>query len=132
MHRPRHRGFTLIELLIVIVVAGILAMVAIPGYQSAMQKSRRADARVAINQMAQHLERCYTQYGAYDADDCAIDAPFDSPEGHYSVSVVRDATTYMLTAEPQGVQADDSACGSLGMNSEGVHSATGDNPDKCW
>lgn len=125
-------GFTLIELLIVMVVASILMMIAVPSYQQSMMKSRRADGRVALNDVAQRLERCYTQFGAYDAEDCVIEEPVDSREGFYQVTVERDATTYTLTAEPQGAQADDSKCGDLGVDNAGLRSATGDDPDHCW
>lgn len=125
-------GFTLIELLIVMVVASILMMIAVPSYQQSMMKSRRADGRVALNDVAQRLERCYTQFGAYDAEDCVIEEPVDSREGFYQVTVERDATTYTLTAEPQGAQADDSKCGDLGVDNTGLRSATGDDPDHCW
>mgnify|MGYP005605317985 CR=1 FL=1 len=65
----RNRGFTLIELLIVMVIASVLAMIAVPSYQASVIKSRRADGRVVLNDTAQRLERCYTQFGAYDAAD---------------------------------------------------------------
>jgi len=134
MMKPRNTqaGFTLIELLVVMVVAAILMMVAVPTYQQSVMKSRRADGRVALNDVAQRLERCYTQFGAYDAADCVIADPVVSREGFYEVTLVRDATTYTLTAEPQGAQADDSKCGDLGVDNTGLRTATGDDPDHCW
>ncbi|MBL8224701.1 MAG: type IV pilin protein [Chromatiales bacterium] len=125
-------GFTLLELLVVMTVIAILASVAIPSYQQSVMRSRRADARVAMNAVASRLERCFTQFGAYDADECAIESPADSPEGFYEVSVVRDAAAYALTAEPQGAQADDTACGTLSVTSTGLRAATGETPDRCW
>jgi type IV pilus assembly protein PilE len=136
--KTRTGGFTLIELLIVMVVASILMMVAIPSYQQAVIKSRRADARIALNDVAQRLERCYTQFGAYDAADCGI-ADGDeiaSKEGFYLVTVtvaeVDDLMTYSLSAAPQGAQAADTDCGDLEMNAVGVRSATGENTAHCW
>jgi type IV pilus assembly protein PilE len=128
----RSGGFTLLELLVVMTVIAILASVAIPTYQQSVMRSRRTDARVAMNALATRLERCLTQFGAYDADECDIESPTDSPEGFYQVSVVRDAAAYTLTAEPQGAQADDTACGTLSMTSTGLRAATGETPDRCW
>jgi type IV pilus assembly protein PilE len=128
----RTGGFSLIELMIVVGIVAILAAVAIPSYQQSIIRSRRADARVAMNNAATRLERCFTQFGSYDADECDIDSPFDSPEGFYSVSIDRDAAAYTLTAAPQGGQADDTACGDLGMASTGARTASGDAPDHCW
>ena len=134
--RAHERGFSLVELMVVIVIAGILAMIAVPSYQASIIKSRRADARVVLNDTAQRLERCYTQFGAYNADDCAIqDAEeIESPEGFYTVTVtVPDAANYDLVAEPQGPQADDDKCGSLGITNTGVRSMTGSSDvAHCW
>jgi type IV pilus assembly protein PilE len=138
MMKSRNGGFTLIELLVVMVVASILMMVAIPSYRQSVIKSRRADARIALNDVAQRLERCYTQFGAYDAADCGV-ADGDeiaSKEGFYLVTVTieeaDDVVTYSLSAAPQGGQADDTDCGALEINAVGVRSATGENTDHCW
>jgi len=132
----RQRGFTLVELMIVVVIAGVLAMIAIPSYQASVMKSRRADGRVALNDVAQRLERCYTQFGGYDADDCPIadEEEITSQEGFYVVTVaVPDAATYTLTAAPQGAQADDEECGSLEMDNTGARDITGDGEiERCW
>ena len=135
MRNTTQRGFSLIELLIVMVIVSILAMIAVPSYQASVIKSRRADGRVVLNDIAQKLERCYTQFGAYDAAACAIDdaAVIQSPEGFYAVTVaIADASTYTLTAAPQGPQTDDTGCGNLAFTNTGVRSADGDTPDRCW
>lgn len=133
-----NRGFTLVELLVVMVVASILMMVAIPGYRQSVIKSRRADARIALNDVAQRLERCYTQFGAYDAAGCGI-ADGDeiaSKEGFYLVTVtveeVDGLMTYSLSAAPQEGQADDTDCENLEIDAVGNRSATGENTDHCW
>jgi type IV pilus assembly protein PilE len=138
MMRSRNGGFTLVELLVVMVVASILMMVAIPSYRQSVIKSRRADARIALNDVAQRLERCYTQFGAYDAADCGV-ADGDeiaSKEGFYLVTVtveeVDGQMTYSLSAAPQEGQADDTDCENLEIDAVGNRSATGDNTAHCW
>ena len=132
----RNRGFTLVELLIVMVIASVLAMIAVPSYQASVIKSRRADGRVVLNDTAQRLERCYTQFGAYDADDCPIADGEEilSQEGYYLVTVaVDDAATYTLTAAPQGPQEEDGDCGSFAVTNTGARSITGDaDIERCW
>lgn len=135
-HHARTRGFTLIELLIVMVIASILAMIAVPSYQASVIKSRRAEARVVLNDTAQRLERCYTQFGAYDAADCAISdgEEIQSQGGFYTLTVaIPDAVTYTLTAAPEGPQTDDEKCGTLGLTNTGVRSETGSSDlEHCW
>lgn len=136
--RCRQQGFTLVEMLIVVVILGILAMVAVPSYRDSITKSRRADARVALHSTAQRLERCFTQFGSYDAADCDIASPAESPEGFYTVTVERTATTYTLTAAPDGVRQKDALCGNLGVDHLGRRMAKdlapgdADYPDRCW
>ncbi|MEZ5564663.1 MAG: type IV pilin protein [Gammaproteobacteria bacterium] len=135
-NRARSQGFTLIELMVVVVIASILAMIAVPTYQQSVIKSRRADGRVVLNNTAQRLERCYSQFGSYDAAGCGISDgdTIASPEGFYTVTVgVPDAANYTLTAAPDGPQADDAKCGDLGLDNTGVRTITGtDTLEHCW
>lgn len=135
-HKARGRGFSLIELLVVMVIASILAMIAVPSYQASVIKSRRAEARVVINDTAQRLERCYTQFGAYDAAGCPIadGEEIVSEGGFYTITVtVPDAATYSLAADPEGPQVDDERCGSLGLTNTGVRTISGSSDlEHCW
>ena len=50
-------GFTLIEVMIVVALIALLATIAMPSYQDSIRKSRRADAKAALVQLAQFMER---------------------------------------------------------------------------
>ena len=51
------RGFTLIELMIAMVIVGILAAIALPGYNNQMVKSRRSDCMGVLLGFAQAMEK---------------------------------------------------------------------------
>ena len=125
----RQRGVTLIELLTVVMVVGILAAIAIPSYRQYTLKANRADAKVALTNTAQMLERCYTTATPQSYVGCPAPTAV-SANGYYAITAAIDAggQIYTLTATGQNGQQDDSGCSTMTLDQAGVRTpATG-----CW
>jgi type IV pilus assembly protein PilE len=133
----KQTGLTLVELMVVVAVLAVLASVAYPLYTNQVQKSRRADAKVALNMIAMAQERFYTLNGAYTATLGSLSvgsdiSDGDSKRGYYNLAISQTSNqnfTATATADSGGAQASDSACPQFTINQQGVKGPTGTN---CW
>ena len=119
-------GFTLIELLIAVAIVGILASVAIPGYQRYVQQARVSDGQTKLMEVAGRLERCFTENRSYTSCD-RVSLPVDSEGGFYRITGSISPTTYTLTASHTGNQVK-AECKTMTLNQAGrTTPSTG-----CW
>ena len=132
----RQMGFTLIEVMIVVAIVAIIAAFAYPSYQDSVRKSRRADAKQALTDLAARMEQYYISNKSYTTTVANVGlSTATSPEGYYTLSVAAGpttaiATSYTLTAAAtsKGNQNADTACATMTLNSVGTRTpSTG-----CW
>lgn len=130
MQQKTNNGFTLIELMVVVAIVGILAAIAYPSYQNSVIKSKRADAKSALMELSNWMERYYTTTGCYTSGGCAAGTttaptlPFTnapkSGTANYALTVTVTPNTFTLTATPQSNTPDN--CGALTLDNTGVKS----------
>lgn len=136
----RSGGFTLIELMIVVAVIGILAAIAYPSYTAYVARGNRAVAKQGLLELAQFMERTYTENNTYTPGGALPALPFTTmpKTGTALYNMALDAagtsaTIYKLTATRTGSMASDE-CGDYSIDNTGaqtVANATATAAD-CW
>jgi type IV pilus assembly protein PilE len=129
--KRQHSGVTLIELLVVVTIIGIIAAVAIPSYRAQTLRANRTEAKTALQQSTQVLEKCFTRTRSY-ATCAAQVATGNTPGKLYNITVEATATTYQLNAVPILGQQADTACGTLSITQTGARTPTPSDTNKCW
>lgn len=124
-------GFTLIELVIAVAVVAILTAIALPSFNDQIRKSRRADGKAVALQMVQALERWHTVNNTYAGFSATMSSPSDGDPRYEITASDLTVTTYTVTAEPQGGQAEDK-CGTMTVDQTGAKTPTGGDLDDCW
>ncbi len=147
MKLRRIAGFTMVEIVIVMVIVSLLAAFAYPAYLSQIRKSRRADASIVIESMAQEQERFFSRFRTYTSvvvapgictgSACGLGRENNlSRSEYYTVTSAGDGTSFTLTATARGTQVDDDACQTMSINNVGIRSSRDssgqDSTDECW
>jgi type IV pilus assembly protein PilE len=149
------KGFTLIELMIVVTVATILTVIAVPSYINTVRKSHRTEAKSILLDIAGREERYLATNGSYSQNPTDLGFPWSSwgtgqtvGSGYYQVSLtnvnagtVSNVTaaaippTYLFTATAIGAQAKDTQCASFTVTQAGVqtsYNSGGTATTGCW
>ena len=101
------QAFTLIELLVVVLIIGILAAVALPQYQRAVEKARMAEAITLLSSMAQAEKIYFLANGEYTSNLRQLDVGIGEQEDetvfvgtHTSVQSWRTKTDHVIYGQP--------------------------------
>lgn len=129
----RQHGFTLLELVVTLAIVSILIVIGYPVYTQHVLKTHRAQAQVALLDIAGGMERYAATHQTYSGATLAnieVNAYTDSRA--YQLEITQaNGVGYQLQAVPQGSQTKDS-CGILGLNQLGEKSAVGGSVTNCW
>ena len=142
-------GFTLIEIMITVAIVAILAAIAYPSYNEHVLRSNRAEAKSALLENAQFLERSYTEHTRYDLCDSDADGSVDdavvlpitqSPRAGsalYNITATTLTTTdFVLTATPvAGGRMAGDKCANFTLNNYGQKGLSGTptaTAEDCW
>ncbi len=132
-------GFTLIEVMIVVAIIAVLSAIAFPSYTEYVMRGNRAEARTALLEAQQFMERFYAANSRYTtAADANPTLParlqnIPDASARYTLTVTATINAYTLTANPAGSMAADK-CGALSVTNTGVkgRGATGPTVQECW
>ena len=125
--------------MIAVAIVGILASLAYPAYSEYVARGRRAEAKSALMQAAQWMERFYSENYRYDrntagtatTDGTLFPASFSqvpaTGTAAYTLAVIfpagSDGSTYTLTAARTGIATNDQ-CGDFVITQTGSRSVS--------
>jgi type IV pilus assembly protein PilE len=135
-------GFTLIEAMIVVAILGLIVAMGYPSYQEQVRKSRRAEGMGKLLELADRMERHYSDAGTYrhinsdgtKRDTTVADVFPGFTSDYYTLSInSQNDINFEVWSTPKGSQLKDK-CGKFTLTSLGVKGVP-DHPsmlDECW
>ena len=111
-HAPTQHGLSLMELLIVLACIAVLTSWSLPTYQGWLLRSQRSQARIALMQAAQWLERSAAANGHYPKWEDVPTNVWAIQGLNYQIQARLSDQSFTLLAVPTGAQIED-ACGNL-------------------
>jgi type IV pilus assembly protein PilE len=135
------RGITLLELLVVLVLVGIVAALALPGYRQQMIRVHRTEALIALLELQTAEEKYFLRHNVYTGElSAAPPAGLGLTAGNsnlylLSIAVAIDGQSFIATAtpNPEGGQAADSECLAFSIDARGRRAVSGTRDVRyCW
>jgi type IV pilus assembly protein PilE len=129
-----NHAFTLIELLIVLIIIGVLVAISYPAYTSHIIKTHRAQAKIALLDLAAQLEEYHGQHHSYKGATLAtLNIKNHTENNYYQLTLQTNDNDYTVSAIPVGTQAQDKICGRFIYDQSGKKSFTGNGTaQECW
>ena len=97
----QHNGYTLIELMIVVTMVGIISSMAYSAFTGYTSSADRAQGQSDLYEIAQIMERNFTENRTYALTNAEADAildPYNDNTTRYVYSATTAANTFDLTA----------------------------------
>ncbi|HEY6513875.1 MAG TPA: type IV pilin protein [Burkholderiaceae bacterium] len=132
----RQRGSTLIDVCAACVMGSVTMALALPSYQSYLERTRRGDAVSALQRVQQAQQRYIAKHGQYAlrASQLGDDIPEVSDRGLYRIAMFSDGPDNFearATALPDREQAKDPGCAQLTLRV--THGVVAYEPSaRCW
>ena len=128
MKRPNQYGFSLIELMVVVAIIGLLASIAVPGYQDYVKNGNAAEAPANLANCRVQAEQFFQDNFTYVGFACN---PTDAKFFDYAVNN-QTATTYTLAATGKSTQNMGNFAFTVNQDNAKTSTYDGTAGASCW